>query len=65
MAQPGVLQNEKYQLREVIPYPRAEEFFELLQDRLHLVVEGLALEDRPFTIFVNTLPREEPTVINR
>ncbi|MCI5080668.1 MAG: hypothetical protein MRY78_03195 [Saprospiraceae bacterium] len=65
MAQPGVLQNEQYQLREVIPYPRSEEFFDLLQDRLHLVVEGLALEDRPFTIFVNTIPREEPAVINR
>ena len=65
MAKPGVIQNEQYQLREVIPYPRSNEFFDLLQDRLHLVVEGLALEDRPFTIFINTLPREEPTLINR
>ncbi|MEN0003044.1 MAG: hypothetical protein AAF798_02830 [Bacteroidota bacterium] len=64
MSQAGVLQHEKYLLREVIPFPRADEFFNLLQDRVHMAVRGYTLPNN-FTMFINALPREELSYINR
>lgn len=64
MSQAGILQSEQYLLREVIPFPRVDEFYRLLQDRLHMIASNYALHNT-FTLFVNCLAREELTYINR
>jgi hypothetical protein len=64
MDQASILQSEKYLLREVIPFPRVNEFFNLLQDRAHMAVRGYTLSNN-FTMFINALAREELTYINR
>ncbi|GJM34067.1 MAG: hypothetical protein DHS20C18_30680 [Saprospiraceae bacterium] len=58
------LHQDNFLTREVIPFPRADEFFNLLQDRMHMVVEGFILEEK-FTLFVNTIPRDEARSLTR
>ncbi|MBC7774265.1 MAG: hypothetical protein H7246_02415, partial [Phycisphaerae bacterium] len=52
--------------RNVYPITRPEDFFDLLQDRLHTVVENLLFQgDHRFTIILNALNRREYKKINR
>ena len=64
MSQVKTLQREKSLLREVIPFPRVDEFYNILQDRLHIIVERHILGGQ-FTLFINALPRRKATLINR
>ncbi len=58
------LHQDRFLTREVIPFPRADEFFNLLQDRMHMVIERFILQNK-FTLFVNTIPRDEARTLNR
>lgn len=64
MAQLSTLERRRIKMREIIPFPRVDEFYGLLQDRLHMTVEGFSLEHQ-FTLLINTLPRKKLTFINR
>lgn len=64
MSQVNTLQREKSLLREVIPFPRVDEFYNILQDRLHILLERHILGGQ-FTMFINALPRKKATLINR
>jgi len=43
---------------DILPFPNAEEFYDLLQDRLYMVLDQFFLS-KPFTIFMTVLPRKE------
>jgi hypothetical protein len=58
------LTSDPFLVREVIAFPRVDEFYNLLQDRLHMEVEGYFLEHN-FTMYINALPRVESTTITR
>lgn len=58
------LTRDPFLIREVIAFPRVDEFYNLLQDRLHMEIEGYFLE-HSFTMFINALPRIEATTITR
>ncbi len=61
---PYLLERDSLQKRQVVAFPRVDEFFNLLQDRLHMELEGYFFE-HTFTLFINALPRDEPMVIDR
>ena len=54
--------QEKQQIssnqREIFPFPEISNFYNLLQDRLHMVMEQFFLNE-PFTIFITALPRKK------
>ena len=52
-------------MREVIAFPDIRTFYELLQDRLHMLLSRYSFLNDPFTVFVNALPRERTQKINR
>ena len=64
MSQVNTLQRENVLLREIIPFPRVDEFYNLLQDRLHIMLERHVLSNK-FTMFINALPRRKANFINR
>ena len=49
----------KQELRHVIAFPEVDEFYNLLQDRLHMVLERFTGLSEPFTLFITALPREK------
>lgn len=57
-------QAEKQNIREILPFPDIEDFYDQLQDRLHMVLGQFFLDD-PFTIFLTALPRMENQIIHR
>ncbi len=61
---PYLLERDSLQKRHVVAFPRVDEFFNLLQDRLHMELEGYFFE-YPFTLFINALSRKENIVIDR
>lgn len=48
-------------LREIIAFPSIDQFYNLLQDRLHMVLERFSGFSEPFTLFITALPREKDT----
>lgn len=56
--------QDQFMMREIIAFPRVEEFYNLLQDRLHMEIETNFLNER-FTLIINALPRKEAMEINR
>ncbi|MCB1116159.1 MAG: hypothetical protein KDK71_06785, partial [Chlamydiia bacterium] len=50
--------------REILPFPEIDDFYDLLQDRVHMVLGQLFLDD-PFTSFITALPRRELQIIQR
>lgn len=58
------LTRDPFLIREIIAFPRVDEFYNLLQDRLQMEVEGYLLEHN-FTMFINALPRDKTITINR
>ena len=61
---PYLLERNSLQKRQVVAFPRVDEFFNLLQDRLHMELEGYFFE-HSFTMFINALPRKENFIIDR
>jgi len=49
------LLNYRY---DILPFPNAKRFYNLLHDRLHMVLDRFLLE-HPFTIFLTVLPRDK------
>ncbi len=64
MTTPTTVSLDKIGLREVIPFPRIDEFYDLLQDRLHMVTGSYILQHE-YTLFINALPRKKLIYINR
>ncbi len=50
--------------REVIAFPKVDEFYNLLQDRIYVVASSYILKHK-ITLFVNALPRRRTMFINR
>lgn len=50
--------------REVIAFPRIDEFYDMLQYRINMITNTFVFE-YPFTVFMNVLPRTKTTFIDR
>ena len=64
MTQAPAIRPEQLAPREVIAFPQVDEFYDMLQYRLNMISSGFIFQ-QPFTIFVNALPRERTTFIDR
>ncbi len=64
MTQAPAIRPEQLAPREVIAFPQVDEFYDMLQYRLNMISSGFIFQN-PFTIFVNALPRERTTFIDR
>ncbi len=51
--------------RTIVAFPDIHTFYNLLQDRLHMMLSRYGFLKDSFTIFVNALPRMKTLVINR
>ena len=51
------IQQDYKNIRGVFAFPSIEDFYDVLMDRLHMVLGQFFLEER-FTIFINALPRD-------
>jgi len=64
MTQAPTIRPEQLAPREVIAFPQIDEFYDMLQYRLNMISSGFIFQG-PFTIFINALPRERTTFIDR
>ena len=64
MTQAPAIRPEQLAPREVIAFPQVDEFYDMLQYRLNMIASGFVFQN-PFTIFINALPRERTTYIDR
>ena len=64
MANAHALQPDLYQFRELAAIPRVDEFYNQLFERLQMGIGRFYL-NKPFTMFVNALPRRREQKINR
>lgn len=64
MTQAPYIRSERIAPREIIGFPKIDEFYDMLQYRLNMVTAGFTLQHK-FTIFINALPRRKTTFIDR
>ncbi len=64
MTQAPIVRQEQLAPREIIAYPRVDDFYNMLQFRLNMTVADFTLQNK-FTIFINALPRRKTTFIDR
>ncbi|MEZ4983788.1 MAG: hypothetical protein R2795_01920 [Saprospiraceae bacterium] len=64
MTQAPTLMPEQLAPREVIAIPQVDEFYDMLQYRLNMIASDFVFS-RPFTIFLNVLPRQRTMFIDR
>lgn len=64
MTQAPVIRPEQLAPREVIAFPQVDEFYDMMQYRLNMIASGFIFQG-PFTVFLNALPRQRTTFIDR
>lgn len=64
MTQASIVRHEQIAPREIIAFPRVDEFYNMLQYRLNMTVSDFTLQHK-FTIIINALPRKKTEFIDR
>jgi len=59
-----ILKKSKVQPRLVVKIPDAKELYELLYDRLIVVLDGLEILEGDYTLFLNALSREKTSIFD-